>query len=245
MADHSDRSLSRATLLAALIAGVCAILAALIGVSVGHRRADEVVQGLQQDVHSRDQSLDSLNSELAKRDAQISALKASVEEQQRVAAQLQHELTVLKNGSTSSPIETSVDERSGTGSGGNEPKPPAARLTPQRAEQGNFNFELRGCIRRGDMVSCSLAVTNVGGGRRQMNLCGATYLVDDAGRQPHTRVQFDGGACGVQGLEPNLPRAFQMSASIPDDAKKLNVIIHDGNWFSFPGSAIFRDVPIQ
>src|SRR3954470_15298378 len=151
MAD--DRSLSRATLWAALIGGVCVIIAALIGVSVGHRKADDTVQGLQQEVHSRDQNLDSLNSELAKRDTQINNLKASMEEQQRLAAELKQELTVLKNGSASTTIETSV-ATTDTGGGGTESKPPDARLTPQRVEQGDFNFELRGCTRRGDQVRC-------------------------------------------------------------------------------------------
>jgi len=96
MRDSSDRSLSRATLWAALIGGICAIIAALIGVSVGNRRADERVQGLQQDVQSRDQSLDSMKSELEKRDAQINSLKARMEEQQRLAAVLQQEISALK-----------------------------------------------------------------------------------------------------------------------------------------------------
>jgi hypothetical protein len=242
MAD--ERSLSRATLWAALIGGVCAIIAALIGVSVGHRRADETVQGLQQEVHSRDQNLDTLNSELAKRDAQINALQASIREQQQLAAELKQELATLKNGSASSAVGASIDGRTAPG-GGTEPTPSTTQPTPQKMEQGDFNFELRGCTRRSDIVRCFLTVINVGGGRKQMNLCGASYLVDDAGRQPSTRIQFDGGACGVHGLEPNLPRAFQMSAPIPNDAKKLNVVLRDGNWFSFPGSAVFHDVSIQ
>jgi hypothetical protein len=145
-----------------------------------------------------------------------------------------------------SPAGSSIDERSADGGEDTESPPSgkSAQPTPQRVEQGYFTFELRGCTRRGDLVRCSLAVTNVGEGRKEMNLCGASYLVDPTGRRPDTRVQFDGGGCGVFGLEPNLPRAFQMSASMPRDAKKLNIVLHDGNWFSFSGSAIFRDVPI-
>jgi len=247
MPNPSDHSLSRATLWAALIGGVCAILAALIGVSVGHRRADERVQGLQQDVQSRNQILDSMKSELEKRDAEISDLKAGIQEQQRQAAEVRKELAALKNGSNSTSAGNTSDVGSHIDGGDSKPAPSSSSAQPilQKVEQGDFNFELRGCTRRGDLVRCSLAVTNVSDSRRKMNLCGASYLVDDAGRRPETRVQFDGGACGVFGLEPNLPRAFQMSASIPGDAKKLNVVLSDGNWFSFSGSAIFRDVPIN
>lgn len=247
MPDSSDHSLSRATLWAALIGGACAIIAAIIGVSVGHRSANERVQGLQQDVQSRDQSLDSMKSELEKRDAQISALKASMEEQQRQSNEMKQELASLKGGSGPTPGGSAGDGGVRTSGGVGPVSPPPERSgqpTLQKVEQGDFNFELRGCTRRGGLVRCSLAVTNVSENSKQINLCGASYLIDEAGRKPETRIQFDGGSCGVFGLEPNLPRAFQMSASIPADANRLSVVLSDGNWFSFPGSAIFRDVPI-
>jgi hypothetical protein len=245
MADSTDHSLSRATLWAALIGGTCVIIAALIaGMSVGNRRAGEKVDNLQQDVHSRDQSLDSMEVELGKPDAQINALKDGMEEQQRLAAELKRELAAL-SGTASPPVQTSKGEGSGFDRSPEEAPPEKSVLpTLQRIAQGDFNFELRGCARSGDLVRCSLAVTNMSDSRERMNLCGASHLADDAGRTPGTRVQFDGGSCGVFGLEPKLPRAFQMSASIPGDAKNLNVVLRDGNWFSFSGSAIFRDVRV-
>lgn len=246
MADSTDHSLSRATLWAALIGGTCVIIAALIaGMSVGNRRAGEKVDNLQQDVHSRDQSLDSMEVELGKRDAQINALKDGMEEQQRLAAELKRELAAIRSGSASPPAQTSTGEGSGFDRSPVAPPENSVLPTLKRVAQGDFDFELRGCARSGDLVRCSLAVTNTSDSRKRMNLCGGSHLADDAGRTPGTRVQFDGGSCGVFGLEPKLPRALQMSASIPSDAKKLNVVLRDGNWFSFSGSAIFRDVPIQ
>jgi hypothetical protein len=161
MRDSSDRSLW-----AALIGGICLIIAALIGVSVGNRKADERVQGLQQDVQSRDQSLDSMKSELEKRDAQINALKVSVEEQQRLAAEFKQELAKLESGSTPAQVGTSTDERSGASQPPSEAqvqpiKPAMTR--PLVLVREPFRFTLKRCVHveREQRVRCELVVENI------------------------------------------------------------------------------------
>jgi len=166
MPDSSDRSLSRATLWAALIGGIFAIIAALIVVSVGNRRANERVQGLKQDVQSRDQNLDSMKSELEKRDAQINALKVSMEEQQRLAAGLKQELSALKGGSAPAQAGTSTDERFGSAQPPVEskvqPVKPSATRPPVVVSEP-FRFTLKRCyhVEREQRVRCELVVENI------------------------------------------------------------------------------------
>lgn len=127
--------------------------------------------------------------------------------------------------------------------------PSPAKMTPKQPVQstsnGIFTFDLLGCERVSDLVRCSLLVKNLAEKKAKMNLCGASYIVDDMGRQPRTKVRFSGGnSCGVFKLEPSLPRALEMTAEIPVDSGKLNIVLADGNWFSFSGTVTFRDVPI-
>lgn len=55
MENTGDRSLSRATVLGAVIGGVCVIIAALISVVAVNRSADKRVEALQEKVQNRDQ----------------------------------------------------------------------------------------------------------------------------------------------------------------------------------------------
>jgi hypothetical protein len=169
--------------------------------------------------------LESEERECRKKDEQLNSALQEIKQLQRQIAT-----------DTRPPVDidaTSVSARSLP-----SPLPP-----PQRVEKGDFNFELRGCTRRGEVVRCSLTVTNVSDVTKSMNLCGASYLVDDSGQKPATRVQFAGGGCGSFHLDSRVPNAVELSASLPR-AEKLNVVLADGNWFSFSGSAIFRDVKI-
>ncbi len=246
MSDTHDRSQSRATLWAALIGGTCAIIAAFIGVSVGHRRAENRTDGLQQNLQSRAETVTALQQELEKRDADIRALSVQIQEQQRRVASLRQELATQR-----SPDPARTQTQSGTRDQAVDP-PSAAHHAPpvvsgplQRVERGDFDFALRGCDRRDNLVRCSLTVTNIGDARKEMSLCDASHLVDEAGIQLATRIDFGRNNCVVNDLEPQVPRAFQMSAALPAAARTVTVVLHDGNWLSFSGSAVFRNTPIS
>lgn len=234
----SDRSLSRATLAASVIGGICVIIAAWIGVSVGQRSAGEDIGDLKEDVTEREKNLRSLEEELERRDAQVRELRNSLVEQANVIARLEKDIARLGLETPASDgASAELPTRSSLSDPGNAPPKAIWRETG-----GDFVFELRGCSRHGEEVRCALTITNTANSQKGTNLCGS-YLIDTAGRRPPTQLRFDGGLCGA-GLESNLPVAFVMSAVFPRDSTTLNAVLADGNHFSFPGSVIFRDITI-
>ncbi len=117
-----------------------------------------------------------------------------------------------------------------------EKEPPPAAIGTYRGS--SFSFDLLGCQRSGDLVQCSLTVTNLTGESKGLNLCGEGELVDDGGRELRTRVRFSGGnSCGILRLPPNLPRALEMTARANTDSHKVNIV--------FGETVAFRDIGID
>lgn len=238
---------------AALITGIFLLVAGLIG-----GRAWEVrIQGTPSSTHDRDLA----DKPTTTRDADVKELQRHIHDLETRSesdqANLLKQITSLRetlaarNAEILSYRTTDHGSRAGqaaspvkeVATGQRTPEPVNERPVDIRStSQGDFVFAVQTCKRSGDVIRCSLTVRNTSSDRKEINLC-SSYIVDDLGRQPGTGVDF-GGTCGPS-LEPNLPRRFGMSARVPGDARSLSIVLTDGSWGSFPGSAILRDVPIS
>lgn len=239
---------------AAVITGIFLLVAGLVG-----GRAWEVrVQANPSTVHRGAPA----DGELAARDAQIQSLQRFILDLQRRTesdqADFRKQVASLREALAARDAEhlayRSADHGSTSGQAPSTapksvttetatPEPPIEPADIRSATQGDFAFAVQACKRSGDVIRCTLTVKNISSSRKEVNLC-SSYLIDNLGRQPGTAVDFGGGSCGPS-LESNLPRRFEMAARLPADARSLNIVLADGSWGSFPGSAILRDVPIM
>lgn len=95
-------------------------------------------------------------------------------------------------------------------------------------------------------VTCELLVTNEGARALNVNLC-SSYLVDSTGRRAQTpRFDFGGrGLCGAM-LEPGIPqRLVMVTEDLAPNAPAVTIVLMDGIYGSFSGSATLRDVPVR
>lgn len=217
----------------AIIGGLFGLAIAAIGAGALYVRVQPTAEREERELDETRQALRRLENRLSVAEQESrqkeDALAAALTEVQRLRIQVATRMTPAAI--TESPIAPTT-----------QTPPPSIKV--ERLQKGDFSFELRGCRRRGDDVRCSLAVINDASERKSMNLCGASYMTDESGQKPQTRIAFAGGGCGSFQLDPGLPSALEMSAEMPG-TRSVSIVLSDGNWFSFPGSAIFRGIVID
>jgi hypothetical protein len=203
-------SLSRATLTAAIITLIGTILGAVIG-----NRHGEQMSAVADFEGRQTKTLPSQSAQQSEesvgRDSEIRLLKEQLANSERQVAALTRELREVKT--------TSIPQPS------------------QHLVSGDFSFDLQSCIRRGDLVRCSIIVTNDSDKLLEINLC-LSIIVSPTGEKPQTTTEFSGGGCEIMRAVPGIPNALQLSAITP--ASVVNIVLSGGR-----GSLTFRNVHIE